>query len=69
MILSAEKRKKISEYFEDKPVGLEYVQMKIDIEKILNKSVDLVTDKSLSKYIKPVVNKEKVLIYEKSKQR
>ncbi len=47
------------------PIGLEYVQMKIDIEKILNKSVDLVTEKALSKYIKPIVDKEKVLIYEK----
>ena len=47
------------------PIGLEYVQMKIDIERILNKSVDLVTEKALSKYIKPIVDKEKVLIYEK----
>ncbi len=46
-------------------IGLEYVQMKIDIERILNKSVDLVTEKALSKYIKPIVDKEKVLIYEK----
>ncbi|KPL14006.1 MAG: nucleotidyltransferase [Bacteroides sp. SM1_62] len=46
-------------------IGLEYVQMKIDLEKILNKSVDLVTEKALSKYIKPIVDKEKVLIYEK----
>ena len=46
-------------------IGLEYVQMKIDIEKILKKSVDLVTEKALSKYIKPIVDKEKVLIYEK----
>ena len=46
-------------------IGLEYVQMKIDIERILNKSVDLVSEKALSKYIKPIVDKEKVLIYER----
>ena len=46
-------------------IGLEYVQMKLDIEKILNKSVDLVTERALSKYIKPIVDKEKVLIYER----
>jgi len=48
-----------------KHIGLEYVQMKLDIEKILNKSVDLVTDRALSKYIRPIVDKEKVLIYER----
>lgn len=48
-----------------KHIGLEYVQMKLDIEKILNKSVDLVTDRALSKYIKPIVDKEKILIYER----
>ena len=39
--------------------------MKIDIEDILNKSVDLVSERALSKYIKPIVDKEKVLIYER----
>ena len=48
-----------------KHIGLEYIQMKLDIEKILNKSVDLVTDRALSKYIKPIVDKEKILIYER----
>jgi predicted nucleotidyltransferase len=46
-------------------IGLEYVQMKIDIERILKKTVDLVSEKALSKYIKPIVDKEKVLIYKK----
>jgi predicted nucleotidyltransferase len=30
--------------------------MKIDLERILNKSVDLVTEKALFKYIKPIVD-------------
>ena len=33
--------------------------------RILNKSVDLASEKALSKYIKPIVDKEKVLIYER----
>jgi predicted nucleotidyltransferase len=47
-------------------IGLEYVQMKLDIEKILNRPVDLVSERALSKYIKPIVDKEKVLIYERT---
>jgi len=39
------------------PIGLEYAQMYIDLEKL--------TGKSLSKYVKPYVDREKVLIYER----
>jgi len=44
-------------------IGLGFVQMQIDLEKILNKKVDLVSSNSLSKYIKPSVDNEKKLIY------
>lgn len=44
-------------------IGLEFVQMKIDLEKILEKKVDLVSSNALSKDIKMFVNKEKQLIY------
>jgi len=37
--------------------------MKFDLEKILNKKVDLVSSNGLSKYIKPLVDNEKQLIY------
>jgi predicted nucleotidyltransferase len=37
--------------------------MKIDLEKILNTKVDLVSSNGLSKYIKPLVDNEKRLIY------
>ena len=46
-----------------KPIGLEFVQMRIDIEKILNKKVDLVTSRGVSKRILPIIEKEKQLIY------
>ena len=44
-------------------IGLQFIQMKIDLEKLLNNKVDLVSSNGLSPYIKPVVEKEKQLIY------
>jgi predicted nucleotidyltransferase len=44
-------------------IGLHFIQMKIDLEKILNKEVDLVSSNGLSKYIKPIIDNEKELIY------
>ncbi|HRN41723.1 MAG: nucleotidyltransferase domain-containing protein [Flavobacteriales bacterium] len=44
-------------------IGLQFIQMKIDLEKILNKEVDLVSSNGLSKYIKPIIDSEKELIY------
>jgi len=37
--------------------------MKLDLEKLLNSKVDLVSSNGLSKYIKPIVDVEKQLIY------
>ncbi|MGD8782311.1 MAG: nucleotidyltransferase domain-containing protein [Ignavibacteria bacterium] len=48
-----------------KTVGLEFVKMKLDLEELLNKKVDLLTDSSISKYIKPFFETDRVLIYEK----
>jgi predicted nucleotidyltransferase len=44
-------------------IGLGFVQMQIDLERMLKKKVDLVSSNSLSKYIKPLVDNEKKLIY------
>ena len=44
-------------------IGLQFIQMKIDLEKLLDSKVDLVSSNSLSVYIKPFVDKEKQLIY------
>lgn len=46
-------------------IGLQFIQMKLDLEKLLNNEVDLVSSNGLSKYIKPLVDLEKHLIYEK----
>ena len=44
-------------------IGLQFIQMKIDLEKLLNAKVDLVSSNGISKYIKPLVDNEKQLIY------
>ena len=48
-----------------KKVEMEFIRMKLDLEKLLNKKVDLVSSGGLSKYIKPYIDKDKVLIYDR----
>jgi hypothetical protein len=48
-----------------KKIGLQFIQMKIDLEKLLHTKVDLVSSNGISKYIKPLVDDEKQLIYAK----
>lgn len=45
------------------PIGLEFIQMQLDLQKLLSKKVDLVSARGLSKYIKPILDDEKKLIY------
>ena len=47
------------------PIGIEYVQMYLDLKELTGKEIDLVTIQSLSKYVKPQVDQEKQLIYER----
>lgn len=44
-------------------IGLQFIQMKIDLEKLLNSNVDLVSSEGVSKYIKPYIDSEKQVIY------
>lgn len=46
-----------------KPIGLEFVQMQIDLQKLLSKKIDLVTTNGISKRIAPFIEKDKLLIY------
>ena len=46
-------------------IGLQFVQMKFDLEQLLGKKVDLVSSNAVSKYIKPIIDSEKTLIYAK----
>jgi len=47
----------------DQIFGLEFVQMQLELQEILSKNVDLVSARGISKYIKPIVDREKQLIY------
>jgi len=44
-------------------IGLGFIQMKIDLEKILNSKVDLVSSNGLSNAVKPIIESENQLIY------
>ncbi len=45
------------------PVGLEFIQMQLDLQQLLGRKVDLVSARGLSRYIGPIIEAEKKLIY------
>ena len=45
-------------------IGLGFLRIKHELEEALNRKVDLVSEKALSKHILPFVNADKQLIYE-----
>lgn len=47
------------------PIGLQFFTYGDQLQNLLKKKVDLVTDEGLSKYIKPFIDRDKVLIYER----
>ncbi|HFA49296.1 MAG TPA: nucleotidyltransferase domain-containing protein [Bacteroidetes bacterium] len=48
-----------------KHIGLEFIGMKLDLEDLLLKNVDLVAHDGLSRHLAPTIEKEKRLIYER----
>jgi uncharacterized protein len=48
-----------------RPIGLEFVKMKFELEELIHKKVDLLSSGGISKYIQPFIDKDKILIYEK----
>ncbi len=44
-------------------IGLAFVEMQLDLQNILSRKVDLVSERGLSKFIKPFIEQEKKLIY------
>jgi len=48
-----------------KHIGLDFVNMKLDLEDKLHKKVDLISANSVSKHILPFINIDKKLIYER----
>ena len=48
-----------------RPIGLEFVKMQLDLQELFNRDVDLITEQAVSKYIKPNIEKDKILVYER----
>lgn len=49
----------------EKPIGMKFFSFEPELEKLLNRKVDLVTTDGLSEYVKPLIDKDKILIYER----
>lgn len=48
------------------PIGMKFFGYQAELEDLLKVKVDLVSAEGLSKYVKPFIDKEKVLIYERA---
>jgi predicted nucleotidyltransferase len=48
-----------------KHIGLGFAGMKLELEEMLQRKIDLVSSRAISKYILPFVDRDKRLIYEK----
>lgn len=48
-----------------KPIGMQYFTYADKLQSLLKKKVDIVSDEGLSKYVRPFIDKEKKLIYER----
>ena len=46
------------------PVGLKWFGLEEELSKILGRKVDLISEKALSPYIRPYVQKEMVILYD-----
>ncbi len=53
------------DYTQKKVSLLDFIGWKLDLEKIIGKKIDLVSEDGISKYIRPFVDKSKVLLFER----
>jgi len=49
-----------------KPIGMQFFLYQSDLEELLHKKVDLVAAEGLSRHVKPFIDKDKILIYERT---
>ena len=49
-----------------RPIGMKFFSYKDELEQLLNITVDLLSAEGLSRHIKPYIDKDKVLIYERT---
>jgi uncharacterized protein len=48
------------------PIGMKFFAYKDELEQLLNIKVDLLSAEGLSRHVKPYIDKDKVLIYERT---
>ena len=48
------------------PIGMKFFAYQFELAELLKRKVDLVSSEGLSRYIRPVIDKEKILIYERT---
>jgi predicted nucleotidyltransferase len=48
-----------------KPIGMQFFTYSDELQNLLKKKVDVVSYEGLSKYVKPFIDQDKVLIYER----
>ena len=46
------------------PVGLKWFGLEEELSKVLGRKVDLISEKALSPYVRPYVQKEMVILYD-----
>lgn len=49
----------------EKPIGMKFFGYQSELENLLNIKVDIISTDGLSKYVKPFIDKDKILIYER----
>lgn len=49
----------------DEPIGMKFFSFQPELENLLNMKVDLVTSDGLSKYVTPIIDNDKIMIYER----
>lgn len=47
------------------PIGMKFFAFQSDLEELLHKKVDLVTTEGVSRHVKPFIDEDKILIYER----
>ena len=52
-----------------KPIGMKFFIYQQELEDLLKMKVDIVTDEGISKYVRPLIDKDKILIYERANNR
>ena len=50
-------------------IGMAFFGMEAELEELVGKKVDLLTSEGLSPYVKPYIEADKILIYERSNRR